>query len=111
MVDNIANEVVVGGRNLENGDYGGLSVGVVIDRERIEQGVIRRDRDLVFVFVKRHIAKPKVEVDEDTPMPGCPVSTAPLDFPLPLLQRRNRRWGMLLYALVTIIWPPGVLPS
>jgi len=56
--------ILWGGRNLENIDYGGVSVEIEIDGERIKEKVGGRGWDVVFVFVKRHITEPMDEVNQ-----------------------------------------------
>jgi len=61
----------LGGRHLEDGEYDGVVVGIVIDGERIKKGVARRDRDVVFVLAERHLTKVIGEVDiRDSPVAG-----------------------------------------
>lgn len=46
--------MVLGDCYLENGDYDGAFDGIVVDCERVKEGVIGPGWLIVFVFVKRH---------------------------------------------------------
>jgi len=52
-----------GGRHLENGEYDGAPVGIVIDSERVEKWVVGCNRDIVPIFSERHRAEIVGEVD------------------------------------------------
>jgi len=57
-----------GGRNLENRDYGGPLLGIVINGERVEEGVRGDGWNVIFIVVKCHIAECTGEVDSgDSP--------------------------------------------
>ena len=57
---------------MENRDYDGVVIGVVINGECIEEGIIDRDRGVILVSSKRHATEVSGEFDSC----GCPRAGA-----------------------------------